>query len=330
MRAGFPSQLRYVDDAQPGISRRWRYKRWHYFDPHGERIARQRDINRLNGLAVPPAYENVWYCQWPDGHLQATGRDAKGRKQYRYHPEFRALREADKFSRTVEFGRALPVLREQVEADLRRRNLSRERVLAAMVRLLDAGRIRVGNDDYARRNNTKGATTLTDEDVDVRGDRLYLEYTAKGGKARKLHVDDGSLARLARRCQDLPGQHLFAWEGDDGKGHRVSSDEVNAYIRAATQSDFTAKHFRTWHASAIAFRQIVRSGGDLTLKDMLAPVAKELGNTIAISRKSYVHPALIEYAKNHASTDVAGLKLPPATAYLRPHERGLIDFLARI
>ncbi|MEO0500141.1 MAG: DNA topoisomerase IB [Pseudomonadota bacterium] len=328
--ASTSATLRYVDDSAPGIGRRWRYERWHYFRPDGECIKAAEEVERLNGLAVPPAYENVWYCLWPNGHLQATGRDARGRKQYRYHPEYRAQREADKFSRTVSFGEALPAMRERVAMDLRRRNLSRERMLAATVRLLDVGRLRIGNEDYARRNDTQGATTLTEDEVDIRGDRLYLDYTAKGGKRRQIHVEDGSLARLARRCQDLPGQHLFAWEDEDGEAHDVSSDEVNDYIRATMGEDFTAKHFRTWHASAIAYREIMAVDGDLTLKAMLTPVAEELGNTITVSRKSYVHPALVDWVKSEAgagAATAAGLPLPEEGAYLAPHERGLLDFL---
>ncbi len=329
MPATTTARLRYVDDSIPGLTRRWRYKTWHYFSPDGDRVKEEGEIRRLNSLAVPPAYRQVWYCPLPNGHLQATGRDDRGRKQYRYHPDYRAQREADKFSRTAAFGEALPAMRKQVESDLRRTSLSKERMLAATVRLLDVGRLRVGNEDYARRNDTRGATTLTDDNVDVRGDSLYLDYRAKGGKIRKFRVADGALARLARRVHDeLPGQHLFAYENGDGQPHTVSSEDVNDYIRSAMGEDFTAKHFRTWHASAIAYQQIVQSDGGLTLKAMLTPVAEQLGNTIAISRKSYVHPALIDCVKADGCAGQAGLKLPRATAYLSPHERGLISFLS--
>ena len=319
--------LKYVQDSEPGYTRRWRYKTWHYFRTDGERITEKSEIERLNGLAVPPAYKEVWYCRFPNGHLQATGRDDKGRKQYRYHPLFRAQQEADKFSRTADFGKALPAIREQVEADLRRRNLSFERMLAATVRLLDIGVLRVGNDDYASRNDTYGATTLTKDHAEVRGESVYLDYTAKGGKERSLRLSDGSLARLARRCHDLPGQHLFAWTDEKDRPRGVSSEEVNEYIRSAMGEDFTAKHFRTWHASAIAYRQVLDSDGGLTLKAMLEPVAEKLGNTVTISRKSYVHPALIDCVKKDGCEEIAGLRLPRATKYLAPHERGLIDFL---
>ena len=320
--------LRYVEDSEPGFSRRRRYSTWHYFDPDGARITHDKTLSRLDGLAVPPAYTQVWYCCDANGHLQATGRDAKGRKQYRYHEAFRAKQEADKFGRTAEFGRQLPAIRETVERDLRRRNLSQERMLAATVRMLDIGALRIGNQDYARRNGAYGATTLTKDHADVRGDRLHLNYTAKGGKQREINLTDGSLARLARRCQDLSGQHLFAWQDQDGRARGVSSGEVNDYIREAMGADFTAKHFRTWHASAIAFWEIIKSGGDISLKAMLEPVAERLGNTVAISRKSYVHPALIEMAKENETEFVAGLRLPRKTKYLASYERGLIELLS--
>jgi DNA topoisomerase-1 len=277
---------------------------------------------------VPPAYTDVWYCRWADGHLQATGRDDKGRKQYRYHVDYRAQQEADKFSRTAAFGTALPKIRAQVEADLRRRNLSFERMLAATVRMLDIGALRVGNRSYAR-SGAYGATTLTKAHAEVSGNTVHLHYKAKGGKDRNVRLSDASLARLAKRCQDLSGQHLFAWTDEDGRTRGVSSGEVNDYIRAAMGGDFTAKNFRTWHASAIAFWEIVKSDGNITLKDMLTPVAERLGNTITISRKSYVHPALIDCVKQDGCSPVAGLKLPRKTKYLASYERGLIDFLGR-
>lgn len=326
--AASASDLRYVDDTEPGYSRRRRGKGWHYFAPDGERISQRDEIARLNALAVPPAYTDVWYCRWADGHLQATGRDDKGRKQYRYHADYRAQQEADKFSRTAAFGCALPEIRARVEADLRRRNLSFERMLAATVRMLDIGALRVGNRSYAR-SGAYGATTLTKAHAEVSGNTVHLHYKAKGGKDRNIRLSDASLARLAKRCHDLSGQHLFAWTDEGGRTRGVSSGEVNDYIRAAMGGDFTAKNFRTWHASAIAFWEIVKSDGGITLKNMLTPVAERLGNTITISRKSYVHPALIECVKNDGCGSVAGLKLPRKTKYLASYERGLIEFLGQ-
>ncbi|MBZ6378392.1 DNA topoisomerase [Pacificimonas flava] len=324
-----PSGLVYSHDTQPGFTRQRRGKGWAYLDSGGAPIKDGAVVERLTSLAVPPAYSDVWYCRLDNGHLQATGRDERGRKQYRYHPDFRAFREADKFSRTAEFGANLPALRERVEADLRRRSLSFERMVAATVRMLDVGALRIGNRDYARLNGAFGATTLTKDHADVRGESIYLEYRAKGGKERKVRLSDGSLARLARRCEDLPGQHLFAWQDEEDRVRGVSSDEVNDYIRAEMGEAFTAKNFRTWHASAIAYYEIVKARGDITLKAMLTPVAERLGNTITISRKSYVHPELIEFVKSGkaASVGEAGLQLPRKSKYLASYERGLIDFL---
>ncbi|MEE4350938.1 MAG: DNA topoisomerase IB [Pacificimonas sp.] len=327
-----PSGLVYSHDSEPGFLREAKGDAetfaWDYRAPDGALVGDDETIERLNALAVPPAYRDVWYCCRENGHLQATGRDDRGRKQYRYHPDFRAAKEHEKFARTAEFGGVLPTLRKQVATDLRRRNLSAERMTAATVRMLDIGALRVGNRTYARANGAFGATTLKKEHADVRGDRVYLSYRGKGGKAREVQLSDGSLARLARRCQDLPGQHLFAWADDRGEAHGVSSDAVNAYIRDHAGDDFTAKHFRTWHASAIAYYELVKAAGDLTLKAMLEPVAERLGNTITISRKSYVHPKLIDAAK---SGDLAGtdLRLPRKSKYLASYERGLIDFLTK-
>lgn len=324
--ASLPSGLIFTDDSEPGFSRSRKGKGWRYTDPSGASVDDDAVVARLNSLAVPPAYREVWYCLPENGHLQATGRDDRGRKQYRYHPEFRAHQEAGKFARTAEFGNALPPLREQVENDLRRRSLSHERMRAAMVRMLDIGALRVGNRDYALRNGAFGATTLQKDHAEVRGESVYLDYTAKGGKERSVRLTDGSLARLARRCHDLPGQHLFGWEDERGHVRGVTSGEVNEYLREHMGEGFTAKNFRTWHASAIAFHEITKAGGDLTLKAMLTPVAERLGNTITISRKSYVHPALIELVKSGEAAD-AGLQLPRKTKYLASYERGLIQFL---
>lgn len=321
--------LCYVDDNMPGITRRRRGKTWHYFDPEGRRITDEAEIARLNKLGVPPAYRKVWFCPYPEGHLQATGIDERGRKQYRYHDEFRAFREAHKYDRCIHFGHALPKLRARVEEDLALPGLCKQRILAAIVRLLDIGHVRVGNEGYAQENDSYGATTLRTEHGEVRGGKLKLEYRGKSGKLQKLVIEDKSLARIVRRCQDLPGQHLFQYVGHDGEPHRVGSGDVNAYIREAMDDDFSAKHFRTWGASVIAFETIVACDPDegLTLKELLEPVACALGNTPAISRKSYVHPLLIERVKEGRIDDIAGRCLPRPMKYLSPIERGLLEFL---
>lgn len=321
--------LNYSDVGAPGITRRKRGDRWHYFAADGTRITDADEIARLNRLGVPPAYTRVWFSPDPDGHLQAIGYDAKGRKQYRYHADFRAQREDHKYDRCGGFGAALPQLRAQVAIDIAERGLGRAKVLAAVVRLLDHGRVRVGNDAYANENQSYGATTLLTQHSEVRGARVRLEYRGKSGKMQRVVINDAALAKIVRRCHDLPGQALFQYVGDDGEPHRIGSADVNAYIQAAMGTDYSAKHFRTWGASVIAFETIVASSpATLTLKAMLEPVAAALGNTPAISRKSYVHPALIALIADGRTAELAGAKLPRPTKYLSAAERGLIAFLS--
>lgn len=317
-------KLCYVDDSLPGISRRRRGRAWAYFDPAGNRITDRDEIDRLNTIALPPAYEDAWFCPSADGHIQAIGFDAKGRKQYRYHPEFRAQQESAKYDRCADFGRALPLIRARVESDLRRGGLVRERAIAAIVRLLDLGRVRIGNEAYARANRSFGATTLRTRHAELRGHTLHLSYRAKSGRNRVLRVTDGSLARFVKRCQDLPGQHLFQYLDDEGIPQPVSSTDVNAYIREATGDDFTAKHFRTWGASVLAFEALHAASEPIGMAQLLEPVAAALGNTPTIARKSYVHPALIALA---GKASPLPLHLPRATRYLSRAERGLIDWL---
>lgn len=317
--------LTYTDTSEPGITRRKRGQHWHYFAVDGARITDPQEIARLNKLGVPPAYARVWFCADCNGHLQAVGYDAKGRKQYRYHEGFRQAREADKYDRCGGFGEALPALRAMVERDIGVRGLGRTKVLAAVVRLLDSGHVRVGNDVYASENESYGATTLLTEHSAVRGSKVRLEYRGKSGKMQRVVIADEALAKIVRRCHDLPGQALFQYVGD-GEPHRIGSADVNAYIRDAMGEGFSAKHFRTWGASVIAFTAI--RDGAATLKEMLEPVAAALGNTPAISRKSYVHPALIAVMADGRQGELVGAKLPRPTTYLSAAERGLIAFLA--
>lgn len=321
--------LCYVDDALlPGITRKRRGRYWQYFDPDGNRITDRDEIGRLNAIGLPPAYENAWFSPDPHGHIQAIGYDDKDRKQYRYHQDFRAQQEAAKYDLCVSFGSALPKLRKQVDADLAKRKLDRRTVVAAVVRLLDLERVRVGNEAYALRNKSFGATTLRRKHVKILGRTVKMRFSAKGGVQRELSITDRTLIRIVKRCQDLPGQHLFKYVDDEGDAVPVSSTEVNEYIREAMGEDFTAKHFRTWGASAIAFGQLCKARKKgITLKQMLEPVADVLGNTPAISRKSYVHPALIDAVKQNPRDPLNGLQCPRATKYLSSAERGLIDFL---
>jgi DNA topoisomerase I len=327
--------LCYVDDSLPGITRRKVKRGWAYYDPAGKRITDRGEIDRLNAIGMPPAYVDCWFCPSEHGHLQAIGFDDRGRKQYRYHLDFREQQEAAKYDRCADFGHALPLLRARVEADLAARGVHRDNIVAAVVRLLDLGKVRVGNESYTRDNGSFGATTLTTRHAEVGTARLKLEYRGKSGKMQRLTIADRSLARMVRRCQDLPGQKLFQYVGDDGDPHAVTSSDVNDYIREAMGGEFTAKHFRTWGASVIAFQALFDAGAEgLSLKAMLEPVAAALGNTPAISRKSYVHPLLIAMAKGGAKfvagdLDLPALpgRLPRATRYLSPAERGLIALL---
>ena len=320
--------LCYVDDALPGISRRKLKHGWAYYDPEGKRITDREEIDRLNRVALPPAYEQAWFCPTATGHIQATGIDDKGRKQYRYHPDFRSGQEAEKYGRCCDFGRALPLIRARVAEDLSGRTLGRETIVAAVVRLLDLGRVRIGNEAYAKTNKSFGATTLRARHASVRGSRLRLEYLGKSGKMQRLSIEDQRLCRLVRRCEDLPGQHLFQYLDDAGEAHPVTSSDVNAYLREASGCDFTAKHFRTWGASVLAYAALAHGRGEgVPLKAMLELVADALGNTPAISRKSHIHPGLIERAKQRGQADLPPLTLPRATKYLSSAERGLLAFL---
>ncbi len=322
-------RITYVDDHEPGITRRKVRHGWGYWNAEGKRITDRDEIERLNAIGLPPAYTDAWFCPDPDGHIQATAKDAKGRKQYRYHPKFREAQEAAKYDRCGAFGERLPRLRARVEADLKLRGLCREKAVAAVVRLLDLGTIRVGNEEYASANRSFGATTLRKRHARVTGQTLRLQFRAKSGKMRVLTITDGTLSRFVKRVQDLPGQHLFRWVDDAGEAHPVTSTDVNDYIREAMDDDFTAKHFRTWGASVIAFEALAEADSYLGIQALLDPVTEALGNTPAIARKSYVHPRLVELAKNRDAQAKfrAGLHLPRATRYLSRAERGLIAFL---
>ena len=323
------TRIVHADDSRPGITRRSLKRGWAYHLPDGTRITDRDEIDRLNAVAMPPAYRDCWFCLKHNGHIQATGYDDRGRKQYRYHPDFRAAREAEKYAGCPEFGRALPKLRMAVEADLSSRGLRKDRTIAAVVRLLDLAKLRVGNEHYATTNKSFGATTLRRRHIDLSGKAMTLKYRAKSGKEQLQTITDRRLLRFVRAVQDLPGQHLFQYLDEEGEARPITSSDVNAYIADAMGGDFTAKHFRTWGASTIAFEAL--ASGHVSLKQMIEPVASALGNTPAISRKSYIHPALIELAQadRGAMQDIwrEGLRLPRQTRYLSRYERGLIAFL---
>ena len=319
-------KLVHVEDGLPGITRKKAGRRWAYFDADGERITDREEIDRLNKIALPPAYTRAWFCPDPSGHILATGFDDKGRKQYRYHPDYRTHQEAEKFDRTAEFGGLLPKLRKQVEKDLAGATLSRERAIASVVRLLDLGAVRVGNESYARSNKSFGATTLRMRHVTVSGKTVKLRFKAKSGKLCEVAVTDLRLAHFVRKMDDLPGQNLFQYIGDDDEVHAVGSAEVNDYLCETMGEHFTAKNFRTWHASAIAFGLLAHAKRPLTLKALMEEVSDKLGNTPAIARKSYVHPAVVALIDRQQKWR-ASLKLPRKTTWLSREERGLLELL---
>ena len=320
-------RLRYIGNFDKGFTRKREGDDWLYFDPDGRRVCAKSVIGRLNALALPPAYEDAWYCPYPNGHIQAVGFDAKGRRQYRYHPDFSSRKDADKYARVLNFAAKLPAIRKQIEKDIRRRDMSADRVVAGVIRLLDIGKIRVGNAQYARDNKSFGATTLRNRHAKVKGAKVLLEYVGKSGKLQRISIEDRRLSTIIKQCHDLPGQALFQYVGDDGGLRAVTSSDVNDYLKRHA-GEFTAKDFRTWGASAIAFGTLVRAGESITLKEMLVEVSAKLGNTPAIARKSYIHPAIIEAVQAGAAKRVA-MKLPRATEYLDQEERGLIQFLSK-
>lgn len=323
--------LRHSSDTEPGITRKRVRQSWAYFDADGDRITDRAEIDRLNAIGLPPAYQEAWFCADPDGHLQATGIDARGRKQYRYHADFRAKRDNAKYDGMLEFGKALPRLRRRIEQDLRKRALGRDTVLAAIVRLLDTEHIRIGNEQYARDNKSYGATTLRSRHLRRKGQRMAMRFVGKHGIVHEVTITDSNLKRIVKRCQELPGQMLFQCLDEDGEPRPITSGDVNAYIKEASGADFTAKHFRTWGASVIAFEQLLAKADQarITVKTVVEPVAEALGNTPAMSRKSYVHPAVLDAVKRDARDPLDGMDRPRGRKYLSSAEVGLLDFLAR-
>jgi DNA topoisomerase-1 len=323
-------RLRHSSDSEAGFTRKRMGSHWAYFDENGDRITDRETIDRLNSIALPPAYENAWFCKDANGHLQATGIDARGRKQYRYHEGFRARQDKNKYSGTLEFGAALPKLRRKVDADLRKRKLGRDAVLAAIVRLLDTQYLRVGNEQYAKANKSFGATTLRSRHVQRKGNRLSMRFKGKHGIVHEVPISETNLKRIVGRCHELPGQNLFQYINEDGHVCPITSADVNDYIREATGGDFTAKNFRTWGASVIAFETMLEAEEHrkVSLKTVLEPVAEALGNTPAISRKSYVHPKLIEVTRDKPRDPLGGMERPRARKWLSSAEVGLLAFLA--
>ncbi len=292
--------LRWSTDARPGIQRRRAGRGWSYRRPDGELIRDAQTLARIRSLAVPPAWTDVWICTDPRGHLQATGRDARGRKQHRYHPDYRSRREHAKFDRLLAFARCLPRIRKRVDHDLGRQGLPREKVLAAVVRLLELTLIRVGNDEYARLNRSFGLTKLRSRHAKVRGEQIRFRFRGKSGVMHDVTLRDRRLARVVARCQELPGQDLLQYVDDDGEVRDVRSEDVNDYLREASGSDVTAKDFRTWAGTVLAYRALLalqpvdtEREARHNVVEAVRQTAESLGNTPAVTRQSYVHPAVL-------------------------------------
>lgn len=297
-----PSDLVWSHDTQPGIARVRQADGFAYTGLDGKRLKQAAVLERIRSLAVPPAWEQVWICADAAGHLQATGRDARGRKQYRYHPDWSASRGDTKFGAIQRFGQALPRIRREVERALAARDVPpRTRLLATLVHLLDATFLRIGNAEYARDNRSYGLTTLRNRHAELRGDVLRLSFVGKGGIRHEACIEDARVARIVRRCRELPGYELFQYRGPDGEVHRVGSADVNAWLAEAAGERITAKDFRTWHASVLALGVILRVSGEdcngepasRRASRILGEVAKQLGNTVAVCRKAYVHPRVL-------------------------------------
>ncbi|HET9274311.1 MAG TPA: DNA topoisomerase IB [Methyloceanibacter sp.] len=319
--------LRYVSDEAPGIRRQRRGESFTYKDADGRTVRDRATLKRIKSLAVPPAWTDVWICPLANGHLQATGRDQRGRKQYRYHPRWRQVRDEHKFSRMVAFGRALPMIRERVEKDLARPGLGREKVLATVVRLLEMTLIRVGNEEYVRENRSFGLTTLRTQHVDVDGTTIKFEFRAKSGKMQSIKLRDRRLARIVKACIEMPGKELFQYIDEAGERRTIDSADVNEYLREISGDEFTAKDFRTWAGTvlaALALQELqsadTQSAAKRNVTQAIERVAAKLGNTPAICRKCYVHPEVIGC---YLEGSLVGLLTEKVSAKLRNDLEGL-------
>ena len=319
--------LTYVSDLEPGLHRRKAGQGFTYRDPQGHAVTDSSTLDRIRKLAIPPAWTDVWICASPRGHVQATGRDARGRKQYRYHERWRQVRDSGKYDRVIAFGRALPRLRARVERDLGLRGLPRDKVLAAVIRVMELTLIRVGNEEYARANKSFGLTTLRDRHAKIGTETAVFEFRGKSGKVHTTGFSNRRLARIVRACQDLPGQRLFQYLDDEGARRAVESADVNAYLREALGDDFSAKDFRTWAGTIFAARALAGSPSCETPSEAkrqvnlcVKAVAGLLGNTAAVCRKAYIHPSVIE------AYETGALSLKPS-GNARAFELSVLKFL---
>jgi len=333
--------LRYVNDNVAGIHREKADDgTFRYFRPNGNEVTDEKTLKRIRSLAIPPAYENVWICPSPNGYLQATGRDARGRKQYRYHPKWREVRDETKYSRMMAFGDALPRIRARIDHDLSLRGLPREKVLATIVRLLESTMIRVGNEEYARQNKHYGLTTMRNRHVDVEGSSVHFHFMGKSGKKHSIDVRDRKLAAIVKRCRELPGQELFQYIDANGQRQSVDSSDVNSYLREISGEDFTAKDFRTWAGTvlaAMALEEFEAVDSEAQAKKnvvrAIESVAERLGNTPSVCRKCYVHPAVIDMYFEGSLLDTlqqaAQQTLRDNAGELKPEEAAVMGLLQR-
>ncbi len=322
------TKLLFVNAEDLTIKRRKRGKNWQYLAADGSVIGDREEVARLNRIALPPAYENGRFCPDPSGHIQAVGIDARGRCQYRYHPDYRASRDSAKYDRSLAFGRALPKLRAQVERDLKGNPLAYNTVVAAIVRILDTGRLRIGNEAYAKTNKSFGVTTLRNRHAKLGQKSLNLKYRAKSGIMRAVTFDDKAVLRVVRRCQELRGQNLFQYHNDLGQICHVTSGQVNDYLRTVTNDDFSAKDFRTWGGTVIAYAEWCTSqdnGTQSGIRAIAEAVAQELGNTATVARKSYIHPRVLELVTEKLP---APSRKPRTTKWLSAAERGVLALLS--
>ena len=330
--------LRYLGDDRPGYTRKANGNDFEYFDTDGKRIRDEQRLLRIKRLAIPPAWTDVWICPSSNGHLQATGRDARRRKQYRYHERWREIRDENKFERLADFGKALPQIRKRVDHDIKLSGLPREKVLATVVRLLERTFMRIGNEEYARENKSFGLTTMKNRHVTVKGARLSFRFRGKSGRQHEVDVTDRRIAKIVAKCQDLPGQDLFQYVNGDGDVRDVTSQDVNDYLRDITNEDFTAKDFRTWAGTLLAALALnaqesfeTRKQAKTNIKAAVCAVAEVLGNTPAICRKCYIHPAVLE--KYLAKTGIPGVSeamQKSRGSYLRSTELAVLRFLASL
>jgi len=327
--------LRYVSDDRPGYSRKANGNDFEYFDTEGKRIRDEQRLLRIKRLAVPPAWAHVWICPSPNGHLQASGRDARRRKQYRYHERWREVRDENKFARLADFAKALPQIRKRVRHDIKLPGLPREKVLGAVVRLLERTLIRVGNEEYARENKSFGLTTMKNRHVKVKGPNVRFRFRGKSGRQHDVDLTDRRIAEIVAKCQELPGQDLFQFVSDDGEVQDVTSQDVNGYLRELTGEDFTAKDFRTGAGALLAVlalnaqdRSEITKQAKANVKAAVCAVAELLGNTPAICRKCYVHPAVFEaYLTKTGIPGMTEAMKKPRRSRLRSTELAVLRFL---